>query len=383
MRPAPLYLDHNATAPIRPEAADAVVRALAIGGNPSSVHAAGRAARAAVEQARAQVAALVGVKDASITFTSGGTEANALAIDSAIAAGTRRPLISLAEHASSLQTAMAGVAWAEGWPVRPDGLADLDWLEARLKNWRAEDGRPFAALSLANNETGVIQPVAQAAAMLHAAGGWLHIDAVQAAGKIAVNFAATGADTLSLSGHKLGGPQGVGALAAGPGAKLSRRLHGGGQERGRRAGTENVAGIAGFGAAAAAAARDLDGFSRQGAWRDATQIRLARVDEVRVFGAEVPRLPSVLCFAAEGFESERQVIAMDLEGIMVSAGAACSSGKVAASPVLRAMGFDDLAACVLRVSGGWTTTEDDWTRFADVWLAVHDRIRARRRASAA
>jgi cysteine desulfurase len=383
MRARPIYLDHNATTPIRPEAAQAAACALDIGGNPSSVHATGRVARAAVEKARAEVAALIGVKEGSVIFTSGGTEANALAVDSAIAAGARRPLISLAEHACVLQTAMASGMWVEGWPVRQDGLADLDWLEARLKSWRAEDGRPFAALSLANNETGVIQPVAQAAALIHAAGGWMHVDAVQAAGKIPLRFADTGADTLALSGHKIGAPQGVGALAAGPGATLTRRLHGGGQERGRRAGTENVAGIAGFGAAASAALRDLDGFAAQAAWRDAAQARLAVIDDVHMFGTDAPRLPNVLCFAAAGFESERQVIALDLEGIMVSAGAACSSGKVAASPVLKAMGFDDLAACALRVSGGWNTTEDDWIRFAEVWIAVHDRMRARRRASAA
>ena len=382
MMAAAVYLDHNATAPIRPEAAEAVVCALAIGGNPSSVHAAGRAARAVVETARSQVAALVGVLEGSVTFTSGGTEANALAIASAVVAGSKRLLVGAAEHASTLETARSSGAAVEPWPVRPDGLADLDWLAARLAAWNAQDGRPFAALSLANNETGVIQPTAQAAALLQAAGGWLHVDAVQAAGKIAVKFVETGADTLSLSGHKLGGPQGVGALIAGPGATLGRRQHGGGQERGRRGGTENVSGIAGFGAAAQAAARDLDGFGQQAAWRDAAQARLLGAG-VQLFGADAPRLPNVLCFAAEDFESERQVIALDLDGVMVSAGAACSSGKVTASPVIRAMGFGTLASCTLRVSGGWTTTEADWTRFAEVWLAVHDRFRARRRASAA
>jgi cysteine desulfurase len=383
MRPAPVYLDHNATAPIRPEAREAAIRALAIGGNPSSVHAAGRMARAAVERARGEVAALVGVKEASVVFTSGGTEANSLAIESAVAEGARRPLISLAEHASSLQTAAATGTWTEGWPVRADGLADLDWLEARLKRWTQEDGRPFVAISLANSETGVIQPLAHIAALVHAAGGWLHVDAVQAAGKIAVDFAATGADTLSLSGHKLGAPQGVGALIAGPGARLHRRAHGGGQERGRRAGTENLAGIAGFGAAATAAAHDLAGVAAQAAWRDAAQARLAAAQGVTIFCADSPRLPTVLSFAAEGFASEHQVIALDLDGVMVSAGAACSSGKVTASPVIQAMGYPDLAAHALRVSGGWSTTSADWTRFTEVWLAVHDRFRARRRASAA
>ena len=378
-----IYLDYNATAPIRPEAAEAVACALAIGGNPSSVHAAGRTARAAVERARGEVARLVGAKEGSVTFTSGGTEANALAIDSAILAGSRRPIVGLAEHASTLQNAMGHGHMVEAWPVLDNGVVDLDWLGQRLKTWDPEFGRPFVAVSLANSETGVIQPTAEIAAIVRAADGWLHVDAVQAAGKIAVDFAAVGADTLSLASHKLGGPQGAGALVAGPRITLSRRLHGGGQERGRRAGTENVAGIAGFGAAATAALRDLPGFADQAAWRDAAQAQLAEAEGVTVFGTTAPRLASVLSFAAEGFDSERQVIAMDLEGIMVSAGAACSSGKVAASQVLQAMGFGKLASTALRVSGGWATTPDDWTRFAEVWLTVYDRFRARRRASAA
>ena len=378
-----VYLDHNATSPIRPEAAEAAQRALAIGGNPSSVHAAGRVARAAVEAARAEVASLVEVKDGSITFTSGGSEANALAIDSAVAAGARRLLVSAADHASVLQTAAASGVAVDAWPVDADGLADLAWLSARLADWRTEDGRPFVAIALANNETGVIQPAAKIAAIVHGAGGWLHLDAVQALGKIPLRFADTGADTLSLSAHKIGGPQGVGALAAGTGAVLARRQHGGGQERGRRGGTENLSGVAGFGAAAHAIATALADAPRQAAWRDAAQARLVAQAGVTVFGAGVPRLPNVLCFAAEGLAAERQVIALDLDGVMISAGAACSSGKVTASPVITAMGHLDLAACALRVSGGWNTTEADWARFAEAWLALHHRLRAARRASAA
>jgi cysteine desulfurase len=380
-----VYLDYNATAPIRPEAAEAVACALSIGGNPSSVHAAGRLARAALERARVEVAALVGAPDEAVTFTSGGTEANALAIESAFASGVCRPLIGLAEHASVMETALASRLWVEGWAVNADGAVDLNWLADRLKRWTKEDGPVFAVLSLANNETGVIQPVAEAAAMIHQAGGRLHVDAVQAAGKIAVDIAALDGDTLSLSAHKLGGPQGVGALVAGPGAVLSRRLHGGGQERGRRAGTENVAGIAGFGAAAAAAERDLGLFAAQAAWRDAAEVRLQQGADITVFGAAASRLPSVLCFATEGFESERQVMALDLEGVMISAGSACSSGKVTPSHVLQAMGFDaEVCQEAIRVSGGWATTEDDWRRFVDVWLSVHARVSARRdRATAA
>ena len=378
-----VYLDYNATAPIRSEAAQAVARALTIGGNPSSVHGAGRKARAAVELARIQVAALVGAPDEAVTFTSGGTEANALAIESAFATGVRRPLIGLAEHASVMENTLAGGHVVEGWPVTADGVADLDWLAARLKRWTKDDGPVFAALSLANNETGVIQPVAEAAALIHEAGGRLHVDAVQAVGKIAVDMGELDADTLALSGHKLGGPQGVGALVAGPGAVIARRVHGGGQERGRRAGTENVAGIAGFGAAASAAERGLAHFAAQAEWRDAAQARLMRHANITVFGSGANRLPSVLCFATPGFDAERQVMALDLDGVMVSAGAACSSGKVTPSHVLSAMGFEKLAGQAIRVSGGWATTQDDWRRFAEVWLAVYGRISARHRATAA
>ena len=378
-----VYLDYNATAPIRPEAADAVACALAIGGNPSSVHASGRLARAAVERARVEVAALVGAPDEAVTFTSGGTEANALAIESAFASDVRRPLIGMAEHTSVMATALASGHMVEGWAMRDDGVVDLDWLAERLKRWKAADGPIFAVMSLANNETGVIQPVAEAAALIHDAGGRLHVDAVQAAGKIAVDMGSLDADTLALSGHKLGGPQGVGALVAGPGAVLSRRLHGGGQERGRRAGTENVAGIAGFGAAASAAERDLGAIAAHAVWRDAAQAELVETAGVSVFGVTAERLPTVLCFASKGFDSERQVMALDLEGVMVSAGAACSSGKVTPSHVLEAMGFKAEASQAIRVSGGWATTEADWRRFVEVWLAVHARFTARRRAAAA
>jgi len=378
-----VYLDNNATAPIRPEAADAAACALAIGGNPSSIHAAGRLARAAVEKAREQVAALIGVKPGSLTFTSGGTEANALAIESAITAGAKRPIIGLAEHASVMASAMASGLMTEGWPVTPDGRADLDWLKTRLTTWNAKDGAPFVAISLVNNETGVIQPVAEAAEIVHAAGGWLHVDAVQAAGKIAVDFASTGADTLSLSAHKLGGPQGAGALAAGPRATLSRRLHGGGQERGRRAGTENLSGIAGFGAAAEAALRDLPAAQARAVWRDAAQARVTGAADVEVFGTSAPRVPGTLCFGCDGFDAERQVMAMDLDGVMVSAGAACSSGKMAPSMVLISMGFEALANQSIRASGGWATTQADWDRFAEAWIAAYTRHQARRRASAA
>ena len=382
MAELPVYLDYNATAPVRPEAAAAVGRALEAGGNPSSVHAAGRAARARVEQAREEVARLIAAPPSTVVFTSGGTEANALAIESAVAAGARRLLVSAIEHDSVLETAKASGAAVDLVPVGEDGRVDLDWLKARLAAWSAADGRPFVALMLANNETGVIQPVAAAAALVREAEGWLHVDAIQAAGKIAIDSRAIGADTLSVSAHKLGGPQGVGALTFGPRASLSRRQHGGGQERGRRAGTENVPGISGFGVAAKAALEGLGAAAGQAAWRDAAAERLKAAGAV-LLGEAAPRLPNTLCVADPGAAAELQVMTLDLAGMMVSAGSACSSGKVKASHVLTAMGQGPLADCAIRASGGWATTEQDWNRLAQAWLAAHERRSARRRAPAA
>jgi cysteine desulfurase len=369
-----IYLDYNATAPVRPEARDAVLRAFEAAGNPSSVHASGRAARDIVETARAQVAALVGVVAGSVTFVSGGTEANALAIGSAAFAGFNRIIVSEGEHDAVLETAAASGLQVLKMPLDADGVARLDWLEEAL----SDEGRALVCLMLANNETGVVQPVAQAAALVRAADGWLHVDAVQAAGKVAIDFTALGADTMALSAHKLGGPQGVGALVAGTRATIVRQQHGGGQERGRRAGTENVAGIAGFGAAVEAAARDLPAMANQGTWRDALAERVKAAGAV-VLGEGAARLPQTLCLAAEGFASQIQVMSLDLAGVMVSAGSACSSGKVKASRVVEAMGRADLAPFALRVSGGWASTEQDWISCGDAWLAAYSRIGARRR----
>jgi cysteine desulfurase len=367
------YLDHNATAVVRPEAKAAMAHALDVGGNPSSIHAAGRAARAMVETAREQVAALIAAPATTVIFTSGGTEANAIAIESAVAAGSRRLIVSAIEHDSVQETSrVLGVA-VEVLPVDISGQADLAWLAARLAAWDPADGKPFVALMLANNETGVIQPVREASDLVRAADGWLHVDAIQAAGKIVVDSRALGADTLSISAHKIGGPQGVGALTFGPRATLSRRQHGGGQERGRRGGTENVPGIASFGAAAAVAS-DLHA---QAALRDVAAERLKAAGGV-VMGEAAPRLPNTLCIATPGFPSDVQVMGLDLAGVMVSAGSACSSGKVKASPVLEAMGQGELAGCAIRVSGGWNTTQADWDRFVEAWSIAHDRHVARR-----
>lgn len=361
----PIYLDSNATAKARPEAIEAVEAALRLGGNPSSVHAAGRAARGLIEAARADVARLVGATPGAVTFVSGGTEANALAMASAVAAGHPRIIISATEHEAVRATAESFGLGVEIWPVDANGLADLADLERRL---READGA-LVCLMLANNETGVIQHVAEAARLVHHAGGWLHVDAVQGAGKIAIDMASLDADTLALSAHKLGGPQGSGAVVAAGGVRLSRTQHGGGQERGLRAGTQNVSGIAGFGAAAAAAEAGLETLQTQGASRDALAARLKAAGAV-VLGESAPRLPQTLCIAMPNFPAEIQVVALDLAGVMVSAGAACSSGKVKPSGVVEAMGRPDLAPFALRISGGWETTPDDWVRCGDAWLAA-------------
>lgn len=369
-----IYLDHNATAPVRPEAKAAVLAALDVGGNPSSVHAAGRAARSVIETARGQVAALVGVVGGSVTFTSGGTESNALAIESAVAAGYDRILLGATEHGAVTENAkMAGVPVLV-WPVDAEGVADLGWLREEL----AKGGKPLACLMLANNETGVIQPVAQASTLVREAGGWLHVDAVQAASKIVIDFSGLGADTLALAAHKIGGPFGVGALVAGTRAVLVRRLHGGGQERGRRAGAENLSGIAGFGAAAVAAGRGLDTIAAQAPWRDALQDRVEAAGAV-ILGKSADRLPQTLGFAAHGFDAQMQVMGMDLAGVMISAGPACSSGKMKPSDVVAAMGRADLAPFAVRISGGWNSTEDDWRRAGDAWLEAYARHLARRK----
>ena len=373
-----VYLDHNATSVVRPKAREAMARALDTGGNPSSIHAAGRAARAMMETARDQVAALIAAPASTVIFTSGGTEANAIAIESAVAAGSRRLIVSAIEHASVQETSRVLGMAVEVMPVNAGGRADLGWLADRLARWDAADGKPFVALMLANNETGVIQPVIEASQIVRAADGWLHVDAIQAAGKIAVDSRALGADTLSISAHKIGGPQGVGALTFGPRATLSRRQHGGGQERGRRGGTENVPGIAAFGAAAVEALEGLDAFSRRAAWRDGAAERLKAAGAV-VMGEAAPRLANTLCVATPGFPSDVQVMGLDLAGVMVSAGSACSSGKVKASPVLEAMGQGDLSGCAIRVSGGWSSTEADWNRFVMVWVVAHTRHAARHR----
>ncbi len=367
-----VYLDYNASARVRPEAQESMAKALADNGNPSAVHAAGRRARARVETARAQVAELVGADPTAVVFSSGGTESNAQAIASALAAGCERLIVGATEHPCVAEAALASGAPVEVLPVDRNGVVDLVWLAEALKR----PGRAVVAIHHANNESGVIQPIAEAAALVRTAGGWLHVDAIQSAGKIAVDMAALGADTLTLSAHKLGGPQGVGALVSREGAPIIRTLHGAGQERGLRAGTENVPGIAGFGAAAVCAMRELASGEDHSAWRDAAAARVKAAGAV-VIGEAAPRLPNTLFMAVADWESPQQLITLDLKGVMVSAGSACSSGKTRASKAIMAMGLDSLATGGVRVSGGWGTTEGDWIQFADTWVEAYGKHRAR------
>jgi len=367
-----VYLDYNASGLVRPEVQDVMARALADNGNPSAVHAAGRRARARIETARAQVADLVGADPTAVVFSSGGTESNAQAILSAIAAGCERLIVGATEHPCVAEAAAASGKSVEALPVDANGVIDLEWLARAL----ARPGRAVVAIHHANNESGVIQPIVEAAALVRAAGGWLHVDAIQSAGKIAVDMRELGADTLTLSAHKLGGPQGVGALIAREGVPVVRALHGSGQERGLRAGTENVPGIAGFGVSADCAVRDLPTAHAHGVWRDAAESKV-KTAGATIIGGAVERLPNTLFIAVEGWDSPQQLITLDLVGVMVSAGSACSSGKTRPSKAISAMGLDALAAGGVRISGGWGTTEQDWIRFADAWVEAYQKHRAR------
>jgi cysteine desulfurase len=378
-----IYLDWNATAPLRVEVRDAMFEALDIKGNASSIHAEGREARKWIEGARAAVANAVGAAPRNLIFTSGGTEANALVLSPNLKRGTgaavERLVVSAIEHASVLsggrfsQTSMAVCG------VTPSGLLDLDGLRGLLC-----DGPPaLVSIMLANNETGAIQPVGAAAEIVHAAGGLLHLDAIQAFGKIPFDMKGLGADLLTLSAHKISGPKGVGALVLAEGITgLEPLLRGGGQELSRRAGTENVAGIAGFGAATAAAFADLKGESRRlEGLRGRLEEGLRQTAGVIVFSDSVPRLPNTTLFTVPGLRAETAVIGFDLAGIAVSSGSACSSGKVQPSHVLEAMGFDrEIAQGAVRLSMGWSTRDEDvdccleaWRRLADSLLKYQRR----------
>lgn len=365
-----VYADYNATAPVRPQAAAAMARALEVGGNPSSVHRAGRAAKATLESARETLARSVNARARDVVFTSGATEALHLALDAARDASGAL-IVSEIEH---------DAVWGACTPTKtfgctgyPSGVADLEVLRRAL--FGAD--RPLVVLMLANNETGNIQPVAEAARLVREAGGMLLVDASQALGRIPVDLAALDATYLVVSSHKIGGPPGAGALVMAPGAPFAIRRGGGGQEQGRRPGTENVPAIAGF---AAALAVDPSEPARIARLRDDFERLLKQAHRDVIFSADAPRIPNTSLFALPGLAAETALIALDLEGVALSSGAACSSGKVKSSRVLAAMGVEPaLARCALRASFGWESDEGDPARI----VAALTRTRARLAGAAA
>ena len=362
------YLDHNASSPLRPAARAAMLAALDVVGNPSSVHAEGRRARAMIDTAREQVAALVGAKASEVVFTSGASEAN----NGVMAGGWKAICVSAIEHDSVLAPARTSGAKVIALPASKDGVVDLQAVAGSLAHARAGGGRVLLSVMMANNETGVIQPVAEAAALARELGVSLHVDAVQAPGRLPLNFAALGADTLVISAHKLGGPRGVGALIVRDGVNLPAFVKGGGQERRRRGGTENVAGIVGFGAAAAEVAREVDAAQRMAALRDTLEAGvMAATPTIFIVGRGAPRIANTSCLALPGKAAETTVIRLDLEGVAVSAGAACSSGKVGANGVVEAMGLGpEIARSAVRVSLGPQTSDTDIAAFLAAWNKV-------------
>ena len=366
------YLDYNASAPLKPEAREAALSALDCFGNPSSVHWAGRSARKIIEDARASVSGYVGTGADTIVFTSGATEANNLALQGF--GGPDQPvrrIVGATEHESVLDVDPE----AEILPVRPDGVVDI----ARLQRMLADrDWRPcLVSVMAVNNETGVIQPIDEVVENAHAAGAKVHCDAVQASGLAGgLRMRERGIDIVTLSGHKMGGPRGTGAIAVAPGVELRPQLRGGGQERRLRSGTENVAGIAGFGAVCREVEAYRPALDQARDLRDRVEAELARLgDAPLIVAANAARAGHVTTVALPGVPAETQVMAMDLEGVAVSAGAACSSGKVKASHVLRAMGFEDeIAGCAIRVSFGWASTEADADRFLEAYGRMTRRL---------
>ena len=377
--PDRVYLDWNATAPLRPEARQAMAAAWNLVGNPSSVHAEGRHARRLVEEARSVIASAVGAPARNVVFTSGGTEANALALTPGLRGGAGTPGLRLVASAIEHASVLAGGRFANGAMtiigVTSSGVLDLGLLRETLAS-----GPPaLVSIMAANNETGALQPITEASEIVHAGGSLLHVDAVQALGKIPLDINSMGADMVTLSAHKIGGPKGIGALVLGDGLIAPEPLlRGGGQELGRRAGTENLAGIAGFGAAVKAALEARGGDAvRLETLRNRLENGLRQTPDVLVFSADVPRLPNTTLFTVPGLKAETAVIGFDLEGIAVSSGSACSSGKVQPSHVLEAMGFGPkLAQGAVRLSLGWSTSETDiemtlkaWRKLADALLS--------------
>lgn len=373
------YLDCNATTPVRPEVIEAVCAAMATIGNSSSVHGEGRAARAIVEEGREKLRALVNAPVNGVILTGGGTEAIHYALNGTVKTGNvKRIFVSAIEHAAVPSNASETGVPVETIPVTKSGVADLDWLRARLNDYDVKrEGGFLVCLMYANNETGVIQPVKDAAGIVHEKGGLLFVDAAQAVGKIPVNFVMSGADLMAVTAHKFGGPIGVGALIAGPNLPLHPVMRGGGHESNRRAGTHNVPAIAGLGVACDLAPSSIAKAPLVAAMRDRMQSAAEDADAV-IWGKGEARLPGTLSMSAPGFASQTQLMTMDLAGIAISSGSACSSGKTKPSHVLSAMGADEaLASCGIRVSLGWNSTEEDADAFCREWPAAYRRVKAR------
>lgn len=373
------YLDHNATTPVRPEVIEAMTQALCVVGNSSSVHAEGRAARAIVEAGREKLRALINAPVNGVIFTGGGTEAIHYALNGTVRTGAvKRIFVSAIEHAAVPANAAETGVPVETIPATKAGHADLDWLRDRLKSYDANrEGGFLVCMMVANNETGVIQPVTEAADIAHEKGGLLFADAAQAAGKIPVNFVMSGADLMAVTAHKFGGPIGVGALIAGPNLPLHPVMRGGGHEENRRAGTHNVPAIAGLGAACDCAPSTIAKGPAIAALRDRMQAAAEGAGAI-IWGGDAARLPGTLSLSAPGFQSPTQLMAMDLAGIAISSGSACSSGKTKPSHVLSAMGADEaLASSGIRVSLGWNSVEADAEAFVSAWPAAYARVKAR------
>ena len=373
------YLDHNATAPVRPEVVEVVAETMRLDGNSLSVHEEGRRAHKTLEDAREKVRSLINAPVNGVIFTSGGTESIHYALHGVMKPhNVKRFFISSLEHAAVKANAETTGAEIETIPALASGVVDLAWLEERLKGYDIErEGGFMVCLMFANNETGVLQPVQAAADIAHQAGGLLYCDAAQAVGKVPVNFVMSGADIMSLTGHKFGGPVGVGALIAGPNLPLEPQMRGGGHEQNRRAGTHNVPAIAGLGLACELAKKSLARVHEIAVLRD--RMEAAAVEAgAKIWGADEPRLPGTLCLSAPGFSGATQLMTMDLAGISVSAGTACSSGKTKPSHVLSAMGAsEDEATSAIRVSLGWNSTAGDADAFIREWPTAYARIKAR------
>ena len=358
-----VYLDHNATTPVLPEVASVISDTLALGGNASSVHSRGRLARQAIENARDKIANSIGVRASEVLFTSGGTEANNLILN---ACDWDHVMVTAVEHDSILNAGKN----TEVIPVDKEGLIDLAGLEKRLS---VADGKILVSVMLANNETGVLQPVAEVSRIAQKYGAMMHTDAIQACGKIQLDRSTLGVDFISLSAHKIGGPQGVGALIINEEVAFQPMIRGGGQERGRRSGTENIPGIAGFGVAVEAVTYLAD-IPRIKELRNVLEATIEGIAPGAVLcGEDVERLPNTSSIFMPGVNNETQVMKFDLSGIMISAGSACSSGKVEVSHVLKAMGIeDDIASNVIRVSLGVGNSISDVERFIQEWKKIFE-----------